>query len=237
MMRRRKFCGALWSLPAAAVALLVVVSDTHAQAARPSAPAASPSPIAPQGPPNALQGFSQNRGQPVQIEAATLEVRDKDKMATFTGNVHVIQGDTDMRCRTLVVFYEDSSAPIVAAPAATPADGAQAPAAKPAVKTSMPGPGGSSKIKRLEANGNVVVAQKEQTATGDKGIFDMRANTVTLIGNVVMSQGQDVLRGERLVVDLTTGVSHVEGGRVHGLFQRSGQGEDSKRPPKLPGTN
>ena len=29
--------------------------------------------------PNALQGFSQNRDQPVQIEAATLEVRDKDK--------------------------------------------------------------------------------------------------------------------------------------------------------------
>src|SRR4051794_14170679 len=56
--------------------------------------------------PNALQGFQQNRGQPVQIEAARLEVRDKDKVATFTGNVKVVQGDTTMHCKTLVVFYE-----------------------------------------------------------------------------------------------------------------------------------
>ena len=30
-----------------------------------------------QGVPNAMQGFSQNRDQPIQIEAATLEMRDK----------------------------------------------------------------------------------------------------------------------------------------------------------------
>ena len=40
-----------------------------------------------QGPLNALQGFSKNRDQPVKIQAATLEVRDKDKVATFTGDV------------------------------------------------------------------------------------------------------------------------------------------------------
>src|SRR5271165_845122 len=61
------------------------------------------------GPPNALQGFSQNRDQPVKIDAATLEVRDKEKQATFSGNVHVVQGDTDMRCKSLVVFYEQDS--------------------------------------------------------------------------------------------------------------------------------
>ena len=56
--------------------------------------------------PNALQGFQQNRGQPVQIEASRLEVRDKDKVATFSGNVKVVQGDTTMHCKMLVVFYE-----------------------------------------------------------------------------------------------------------------------------------
>ena len=50
-----------------------------------------------------LQG--QNNGQPIHIEAMTLEIRDKDKTATFSGNVKVVQGDTTMRCRTLVVFY------------------------------------------------------------------------------------------------------------------------------------
>ena len=61
-----------------------------------------------QGVPNAMQGFSQNRDQPIQIEAATLEMRDKKKEATFSGNVKVIQGDTTMTSKTLVVFYESS---------------------------------------------------------------------------------------------------------------------------------
>lgn len=194
------------------------LATANAQGARTATPAprAAPENL---GPPNALQGFSQNRGQPVQIEAATLEVRDKDKIATFSGNVHVIQGDTDMRSRTLVVFYEEDVS------------------VKTGVSAAQPGPGGASQIKRLEAKGSVIVTQKDQTATGDTGIFDMRANTVTLLGNVVISQGQNVLRGERLVVDLTTGVSRVEGGRVQGLFQRGGRAEDGAKSSKPPGAN
>ncbi|MGB8402287.1 MAG: LptA/OstA family protein, partial [Bradyrhizobium sp.] len=57
------------------------------------------------GVPNAMQGFSQNRDQPIQIEAASLEMRDKKKEATFSGNVKVVQGDTTMTSKTLVVFY------------------------------------------------------------------------------------------------------------------------------------
>ena len=159
------------------------------------------------GPPNALQGFSQNRDQPVHIEAATLEVRDKDKVATFSGDVKVQQGDTGLRCKSLVVFYEQQG----------DADKSKS------VALANPGPGGQQRIKRLEARGGVVVTQKEQTATGDLGLFDMQTNTVTLTGNVVMTQGQNVLRGDRLVVDLTNGVSRVESGkngqgRVQGLF-------------------
>ena len=149
--------------------------------------------------PNALQGFSQNRGQPVQIEAASLEVRDKDKVATFSGNVKVVQGDTTMRCKSLVVFYEDQGA-----------------ASSAKSVTGSIGGSGRQKISRLEAKGGVTVTQKDQTATGDSGLFDMRANTVTLIGNVVVSQGANILRGERLVVDLTTGVSKVDAGKSHG---------------------
>jgi lipopolysaccharide export system protein LptA len=151
--------------------------------------------------PNALQGFQQNRGQPVQIEASRLEVRDKQKVATFTGNVKVVQGDTTMRCKTLVVFYEQK-----------PSD---SPGGK-AMPAAQPGPGGASQISRLEAKGSVVVTQKDQTATGDTGLFDMKANTVTLLNNVVVSQGPNVLRGERLVVDLTTGVSKVDAGNSSG---------------------
>src|SRR5256884_7574574 len=67
--------------------------------------------------PNAMQGFSQNRDQPIQIEAASLEMRDKKKEATFAGNVKVVQGDTTMTSKTLVVFYDSTTAP-AAAPSA-----------------------------------------------------------------------------------------------------------------------
>jgi lipopolysaccharide export system protein LptC len=61
------------------------------------------------GPPNTLQGFSQNRDEPVKIRAESLELREKDKMATFTGGVYVLQGDTEMHCKQLVVFYGEET--------------------------------------------------------------------------------------------------------------------------------
>lgn len=189
-----------------AVAMILLGASPHAQTVS-------------KGPPNALQGFSQNRDQPVHIEAATLEVRDKQKQATFIGDVRVKQGDTGLRCKSLVVFYEQEN---------------EAGDGNKTLQAAAPGPGGSQRIKRLEAHGGVIVTQKDQTATGELGVFDMKSNTVTLTGSpVVMTQGQNVLRGEKLVVDLTTGVSRVESnkgshGRVQGLFQPGSPGLDAK---------
>jgi lipopolysaccharide export system protein LptA len=196
---------------AMAAALALGAADAAAQQQQQkSAPQQQPQQQKNQGPPNALQGFSQNRDEPVKIRAASLEVREKDKMATFTGDVHVLQGDTEMRCKTLVVFYEEE---------ATPQPSQQA-SARP-VKAAEPGPGGDRQIRRIEAKGNVVVVQKDQNAAGDAATFNMRENTVTLVGNVVVTRGADVLRGQRLVVDLTSGVSRMDQGRVEGLFQRA----------------
>ncbi len=97
------------ALAAFAVATTVGVAAAYAQQ--------------PNGPPNALQGFSQNRDRPIKINSATLEVRDKDKMATFSGDVHLVQGDTSMRSKTLVVFYDDDAP---AKPATPPAGATQA---------------------------------------------------------------------------------------------------------------
>ena len=153
--------------------------------------------------PNALQGFSQNRNHPVNIESTTLEVRDKDKMATFLGNVKLVQGDTTMYCKTLVVYYEQGGA------------NATGP-------TTQAGGTGNQQIKRIEAKGNVKVTQKDQVATGDNGVYDTAANKVTLNGNVVITQGPQVVKGDQLWVDLETGYSRVEckqaGCRVQALF-------------------
>jgi lipopolysaccharide export system protein LptA len=162
-----------------------------------------------QGVPNALQGFSQNRDQPVKIQAASLEVREKDKLATFSGDVQVFQGDTEMRCKVLQVYYEQE-------------------AGNHSAKVPDPGAGGQNQIRRIEAKGGVTVVQKDQNATGDSATFNMRENTVTLVGNVVVTRGNDILRGNRLVVDLTTGVSRMDGGRVEGLFPSAARASEKK---------
>lgn len=177
-----------------------------------------------QGVPNALQGFSQNRDKPIKIESATLEMRDKKKEATFAGNVKVVQGDTTMLSQTLLVFYDGNEAA-----AGTPKAGAKS---APSKGQPTPGPGNSS-IRRLEAKGNVIVTQKDQVVTGETAIYDTKTNFVTMLGGVVLTQGPNVLRGDRLLVDMTTGVSRVESdtGKVQGLFQSSGQGPGNPLKP------
>ena len=181
-----------------------------------------------QGVPNAMQGFSQNRDQPIQIEAASLEMRDKVKEATFSGNVKVVQGDTTMTSKSLVVFYDGGNS-----------GGAKTKSAAP-LQAATPGPGGSSAVRRIEAKGNVVVTQKEQVVTGESAVFDTRANLITMLGGVVLTQCKNVLRGDRLLVNMTTGVSRVEsdGGRVQGLFIQSDKScGPSASIPALPSIN
>lgn len=165
--------------------------------------------------PNALQGFARNRDKPVRIEAASLEVRERDKAAVFAGNVMVQQGDTTMRAKRLVVHYDLEAGKTAS----------EKSAAKAAGESVAP-----RQIKKLEATGGVIVSTREQTATGDTGLFEMATNTVTLSGNVVLTQGPNVLRGERLTVDLNSGVSRIEAGkgtgRVQGLFLPGGDKPD-----------
>jgi lipopolysaccharide export system protein LptA len=154
---------------------------------------------------NQVQGAlpSQNNGQPIHIEVMTLEIRDKDKTATFSGDVKVVQGDTTMRCRTLVVFYGPEEG-----------TGATKSAAAPTSTESQAAPGmpQGGDIRRAEARGEVTVVSKDQNASGDLGVYDTKAKTITLTGNVVVSQGKNVVRGERVVVNTVTGDARVESG-------------------------
>ena len=66
------------------------------------------------------------------------------------------------------------------------------------------------------------MTQKDQVVTGETAVFDTKANLITMLGGVVLTQCKNVLRGDRLTVDMTTGVSRVESdnGRVQGLFNQ-----------------
>lgn len=163
---------------------------------------------------SAFSGFSAKSDEPVNVEADNLEVKDQEQAAVFTGNVVLTQGGSTVKARKLTIFYyKKGEAPKTAQKA--PQQG-QTAGAQTAPETGRD-------IRRMEAEGDVVVTQRNQKATGARGVFDVQSNKVDLSGGVVVSQDDNVIRGERLHVDLTTQISRVEGGggsgRVQGVFR------------------
>jgi lipopolysaccharide export system protein LptA len=75
-----------------------------------------------------------------------------------------------------------------------------------------------SEVSRIEAGPGVTVRSGDQTATGDHAVLDMSRDMVTMRGNVILTQGPNVVRGERVVIDLATKEGRMEGGRVQTLI-------------------
>lgn len=86
-------------------------------------------------------------------------------------------------------------------------------------------------IDRLDASGGVTVTRGNERASGSVAIYDLNRKLITLIGNVQLNQGANRLAGSRMVIDLTSGRSTVDGsaagapgttssnGRVSGTFK------------------
>jgi len=71
--------------------------------------------------------------------------------------------------------------------------------------------GGSVKIQRIDATGGVTVTRGNETARGNVAIYDFNRRLITMVGNVSLRRGTDNLNGGRLVIDLASGVSSVDG--------------------------
>ncbi len=168
-----------------------------------------------------FSGFGGSDGGPIQIEARELEVRDKEGVAIFTGDVVVKQGETTLETAKLVVHYvgggqgagggegakKEGGGKKKAAAAAGTAEPATAAAPAPAAGAAPVA--GSQEIDRLEASGKVLVTSKDQTASGDSATYDGKTEVLELRGDVVLTQGKNVVRGDRLVVEMQTGRARV----------------------------
>jgi lipopolysaccharide export system protein LptA len=87
---------------------------------------------------------------------------------------------------------------------------------------------GSLKIQRIDATGGVFVTRNNESAKGDVAIYDFNRRVITMVGNVGLKRGSDTLNGGRLVMDLNSGITSVDGrgggasgaggGRVSGSF-------------------
>ena len=88
---------------------------------------------------------------------------------------------------------------------------------------------GSLRIQRIMATGGVVVTRGNERAAGDNAVYDFNRRIITMAGNVRRNRGSDTLNGGRLVIDLRTGVSSVDGSAsgsssVGGIDARQGGG-------------
>lgn len=167
------------------------------------------------------QSLDHDSSQPIEISADSLEVAQEEQIATFAGNVDAVQGDLVLSADELKVHYEgkDSGVGIAA--------------------------GGSNTIRRIDAVGHVIIASPEETAEGDHGTYDVPAKMVTLEGKVVLTRGANVIRGERLELDLVSGKSRIVGAetsvadgdqetsgeRVKALFTPKAKGDDGDNAP------
>lgn len=70
---------------------------------------------------------------------------------------------------------------------------------------------GSLSIQRITATGGVQITRATEAASGDVAVYDFNRRIITMAGNVRLRRGGDTLNGGRLVIDLKTGVSSVDG--------------------------
>lgn len=139
-----------------------------------------------------MPGLKLAGDQPIQIESDKLEVRENESLAIFTGNVQVVQGPTLLKAGAMKVYYVK--------------DQAQADQASAGSATT-----GTANIDRLEVSSKVYIKSDTQVATGDRGTFDMKSEVLVLSGDkVVLSDGDNILTGCKLTVQMKTGLAQVE---------------------------
>jgi lipopolysaccharide export system protein LptA len=160
--------------------------------------AALASPASAQDAGGALAGLG-NSKDPVQIDSAQLEVIDKEQKAIYSGDVVVRQGATLLRCSRLVVFYERQNA-----------NNGQAAAS------------GQGNIRQLECEGPLSAVSGNSTVTGDRGTYDGKSQVINVIGNVILTDCNNVQRGDKMTYNVRTGVATVTGGRISGVFGQGG---------------
>ena len=78
---------------------------------------------------------------------------------------------------------------------------------------------------RVEATGKVYFVTPDQSMRGDRAVYNLGNGEIVVTGNVVLTQGKNVLTGSRLVYNINTESARMDGAprgaagsRVQGVF-------------------
>jgi lipopolysaccharide export system protein LptA len=165
-----------------------------------------------------------NKG-PIDVTADKLEMVDAEHLAIWRGNVEAVQNGSRLVADTLNVYFAGKSS-------------------TPAKPSKTAGPGGASigqdwgAVQRLVAEGHVFFVSQDQTARGEHAVYEMQPDTITMTGDVVVVQGDNVVKGDKLVIQVKTGhadiISNAQGRnkpeRVRGVFYNGGSAPAAAAP-------
>ena len=83
-------------------------------------------------------------------------------------------------------------------------------------------------LSRVEATGNVYFVTPDQTIRGDRATYTPANDTIVLSGDVILTQGGNVMTGARLTYNTRTEAAEMDGGgqngRVQGVFYPESSG-------------
>ncbi len=137
----------------------------------------------------ALGGLAFDNSAPIEVSADALSVDQDDGAAVFEGNVLVAQGELRLAADFIRVEY------------ATDEDGNRSPS-----------------IGQVKASGGVTFVSGPDAAEAQEAIYTVESGALLLTGDVLLTQGESAIAGDRLVVDLNAGTGRMEG-RVRTVFQ------------------
>ncbi|HKR88459.1 MAG TPA: LptA/OstA family protein, partial [Phenylobacterium sp.] len=114
-----------------------------------------------------------NSNAPVDITADELETANNACTSIWRGHAEALQDTARLRADVLTADFEIK--------AGAGGDGAKA--------------GGCGDLIRLKADGSVYYVTPTQKVHGDNAVYQAETNTLIVTGDVVATQGQNVLRG------------------------------------------
>lgn len=139
----------------------------------------------------AFGGLKHDASLPVEITADALKVDQASNSAVFDGNVVAGQGGMRLSAGRVQVEYAAQNG------------------------------SATGKVSRLVATGGVTLVNGAEAAEAQKAIYAVNEAKIVMSGDVILTQGENALSGETLVIDLKTGRGQMEG-RVRTIFQTGG---------------
>lgn len=125
-----------------------------------------------------------NTNAPIDFNAGTIELQDRANRAILSGGVNVRQAEMTLEAARMTVSYTGQIT------------------------------NGSPQVSRLDASGGVTVTRPDQRARSQYAVYDLNRRVITMLGGVSLAQGDSVVNGGRLTINLDTGRATIDGSSV-----------------------